>query len=158
MKPDSSTRGDRIEIGWREWLSLPGLGIPAIKAKMDTGARTSALHTVFQYVFEKNGVMKVRFGVHPLQRKKYPEIVCVADVLDRRLVRNSGGHGEERLVIRTTLALGQHKREIELTLTNRDGMLFHMLLGRTALAGGILVNPQASYRLGRSLSKTYAKM
>lgn len=146
-----------IEIGWREWLALPDLGIPAIKAKVDTGARTSALHTEFQDIFEERGVMKVRFGVQPLQRKKYPEIVCIAEVVDRRAVRDSGGHSEKRLVIRTGLSIGQHQREIELTLTNRADMLFNMLLGRTALTGGILVNPQASYRLGRSLSKIYAQ-
>jgi len=146
-----------VVVGWREWLALPELGIPAIKAKIDTGARTSALHTTFQDVYEEDGIQKIRFGVHPLQRKDEPEIVCETTVYGRRIVRDSGGHAEERNVIRTTLALGELRTEIELTLTSRTGMLFRMLLGRTAMGKEILVRPRVSYQLGRSLSKSYSQ-
>ena len=93
---------NKIIIGWREWLALPDLGIQAIKAKIDTGARTSALHTFRLESFEQGGVLKVKFGIHPLQRSKDIEINCVADVVDRRRVTSSDGQSEKRFVIRTT--------------------------------------------------------
>jgi hypothetical protein len=139
---------DTLNIGWREWLALPMLQIPAIKAKVDTGARTSALHAFFVEPFERNGMQMVRFGVHPLQKRLDLEIVCEAPVKDYRSVSDSGGHREMRYVIETEVVLGDLKKRIEMTLTNRDNMRFRMLLGRTAMAG-LSVLPNKSYLTGR---------
>src|SRR5690606_2902607 len=113
-----AAEGKRV-LGWREWLALPELGIPRIKAKVDTGARTSALHTFRVEPFEADGVARVRFWVHPLQRRETPEICCEADVQDRRLVRDSGGHEELRFVIHTVVALAGDRWSVEVTLTDR---------------------------------------
>src|SRR5210317_743538 len=135
---------ENLTIGWREWLALPELQIPAIKAKVDTGARTSALHAFFVEPFVKDGVQMVRFGVHPLQKRLDLEIACEAPVKDYRAVSDSGGHREMRYVIETDVVLGDLKKRIEMTLTNRDNMRFRMLLGRTAMAG-MSVLPDKSY-------------
>jgi hypothetical protein len=139
---------NNLTIGWREWLALPELRIPAIKAKIDTGARTSALHAFFVEPFERDGMQMVRFGVHPLQKRLDLEIVCEAPVKDYRSVSDSGGHREMRYVIETEVVLGDRKKCIEMTLTNRDNMRFRMLLGRTAMAG-MSVSPDKSYLTGR---------
>ena len=142
-------------IGWKEWIGLPDLGIPAIKAKVDTGARTSALHTFSLEEFENRGRPMVRFGIHPLQRRRDVVRFCEAPVLERRRVKDSGGHSEKRYVIQTTAAVGSIIWPIEITLTDRDAMLFRMLLGRKALEDRFLVNPGRSYLTGRSLAKSY---
>lgn len=139
---------NNFTIGWREWLALPELSIPAIKAKIDTGARTSALHAFSVEPYEENGLQMVRFGVHPLQRRLDVEILCAAPIKDFREVSDSGGHREMRYVIETDIQLGAQSRRVEMTLTNRDNMKFRMLLGRTAIAGH-LVAPDRSYLLGR---------
>jgi hypothetical protein len=143
---------NNFTIGWREWLALPELSIPAIKVKIDTGARTSALHAFSVEPYEENGLQMVRFGVHPLQRRLDVEIICAAPIKDFREVSDSGGHREMRYVIETDIQLGAQTRRVEMTLTNRDNMKFRMLLGRTALAG-ILVAPDRSYLLGRKKHK-----
>ena len=146
------------EIGWKEWVALPSLGIPAIKAKIDTGARTSALHTFKLETFRSGNQDMVRFHVHPLQNKTKIQIECIAPVLDKRLVRDSGGHVEERYVIYSDIVLGAREWPIEITLTNRDDMLFRMLLGRTAIKdGNFTVNPDKSYLTGKSLRSAYRK-
>jgi hypothetical protein len=143
-------------IGWREWVSFPELGIPGIKAKIDSGARTSALHTFALETFSEGGRRRVRFAIHPLQRRKDVELLCTADVIDERVVRDSGGHPERRLVIRSPLHLGAQQWPIEITLTNREDMLFRLLLGRSALAAAeLLVNPGSSYLGGPSLRRCY---
>ncbi len=146
------TNNQAITLGWREWLALPGLQIPAIKAKIDTGARTSALHAFFVEPFEKDNVPMVRFGVHPLQKRADLEIICEAPIKDYRPVSDSGGHREMRYVIETEFVLGALSRRIEITLTNRDNMKFRMLLGRTALKG-ITISPDKSYLMGRLKNK-----
>lgn len=143
---DSEPRG---EVGWREWLSLPELGIPAIKAKVDTGARTSCLHTFYTERFQRRGRDYVRFGVHPLQRRNDLALTCIAEVIDERMVTDSGGHRSRRAVIQTAVSLADATWPIEITLTRRDTMLFRMLLGRTAMEGRLTVNPAASYLAGK---------
>jgi hypothetical protein len=138
-------------VGWREWLSLPELGIKDIKAKIDTGARTSALHAFSVDSYQEKGIKMVRFGIHPLQKNTEFEQWCTAKVIDEREVSDSGGHRETRFVIHTPVKLGTHQWDIEITLTNRDTMKFRMLLGRTAIAGDFSVDPNASYLFGKPL-------
>lgn len=132
-------------IGWREWVGLPELGIEKIKAKVDTGARTSALHAFSLHPFIENGQKRIRFELHPLQNNTEETVTCVADVVDFRRVTDSGGHTEERYVIRTPVIIGKRTWPIEITLTERDTMLFRMLLGRSAIRRRYTVNPGRSF-------------
>lgn len=132
-------------IGWQEWVSLPLLGITHIKAKVDTGARTSALHAFSVTPFKEGNQEKVRFDIHPVQNDVSVVVTCVADVIDKRFITDSGGHREERYVIRTTLVLAGRSWPIEITLTERDTMLFRMLLGRSAIRKRYIVNPARSF-------------
>lgn len=132
-------------LGWREWVALPDLAVAAIKAKVDTGARTSALHAFRVEAFHVRGVRVARFAIHPYQRRSDIEIVCEAPVVDERMVSDSGGHRERRLVIVTQVQVGGEAWPIEMTLTNRDNMGFRMLLGRSALCGRFFVDAEMSY-------------
>jgi len=142
-----------LKLGWREWCALPDLGLPAIKAKVDTGAKTSALHTFRLEPFSENGIEYVRFWVHPLQRNDALVRECVATVKDERMVTDSGGHKELRYIIETQVRIGDKGWPIEMSLTNRDTMRFRMLLGRKAMQDNVAVLPAASYINGRLRAK-----
>lgn len=144
-------------LGWREWLALPDLGIEHIKAKVDTGARTSALHAFLVTPFQRDGSEWVHFNIHPWQRNSRDVVECEAPVKDRRIVTDSGGHREYRYVIETAIVLGPKHWMAEVTLTDRDTMQFRMLLGRTSLDGRFLVNPAASYQVGKKPGKHKTK-
>lgn len=148
---------EMTELGWREWLGFPELGIPEIKAKVDTGARTSCLHAFFVEPFERHGETWVRFGIHPRQRDTDEAIVCEARVSDQRNVRDSGGHEEQRYVIETLVTIGANEHRIEVTLTDRDTMKFRVLLGRTAVRGRYLVDSGRSYLQGKRKKRHGAK-
>lgn len=141
----TSAHRPRIVVGWREWLKLPELDIPLIKAKVDTGARTSALHAEQIRYVRRGGRRFVRFVVHPRQRSRTPEIETVAPLHDERVVRSSNGVQQLRPVIVTEVDVGGVRWPIELTLTSRDVMGFRMLLGRQALRGHAVVDPGISY-------------
>ncbi|MBD2015595.1 ATP-dependent zinc protease [Microcoleus sp. FACHB-53] len=141
-------------IGWREQLALPELGIPEVKAKIDTGARSSALHVFDLEAFQQDGRMRVRFKVHPYQRDTHRTVLAQAELIDQREVRNSGGYTQLRPVIQTLVELGEFAFPIELTLTNRDKMSFRMLLGRQAVRQRFLVDAGQSFLQSRTGRKT----
>jgi len=153
----SSERKPLPVIGWREWLTLPALGIPVIKAKVDTGARSSALHAFDVEVFVENGREMVRFNVHPFQRDNDTNVSAVAELFDRRSVRSSEGHESMRPVILTPVELMGQQWLVELTLTRRDTMGFRMLLGRQAVRRRFQVDPGRSYFGGRLQDRRKAK-
>jgi hypothetical protein len=136
---------EKIVVGWREFLSLPDLGIDTIKAKVDTGAKTSCLHAFQLEPFDKNGEAWIRFWIHPKQKDVEEVITCEAKIIDERVVRDSGGHEEKRFVIQSTIELDKQRWSVELTLTNRENMAFRMLLGRTAMTNRIIVDPTQSF-------------
>lgn len=148
---DSHASRDKPVVGWREWASLPALGLGPIKAKIDTGARTSSLHAFAIDPFSRAGRPWLRFGIHPLQQDSSQVHWCEASVVDRRWVSDSGGHRQFRYVIETVLALGERRWSVELTLADRDSMSFRLLLGRSALTGVYLVDPSRSYCLGKKV-------
>jgi hypothetical protein len=135
-------------VGWREWVSLPGVGVPWIKAKLDTGARSSALHAFD--VEELAGGDRVRFSVRPWQKSEDDVVVVECPVHDRRSVRSSSGHSEERIVVLLDVELLGRWVTAETTLSNRDQMGFRMLIGREALRQGFIVNPGESFLGGRA--------
>ncbi|HWJ67921.1 MAG TPA: RimK/LysX family protein [Nocardioides sp.] len=138
-----------VTAGWREWVRLPGLGVGHVKAKLDTGARTSALHAFDLEEFERDGVEWVRFSVHPWQRSAEDAVLVECPVHDRRMVRSSTGHAQERIVVLTDVELLGRVVTTEVTLTRRDEMGFRMLVGREALRQGFLVDSGHSYLGGR---------
>jgi len=139
----------RTLIGWREWIHLPDLLDGGwIKAKVDTGARTSALHAWDVERFDRDGTTWLRFSLHPRQHDDELVVQAEAPLIEEREVRSSNGEVELRPVVETTLALGGQRYAIELTLTKRDQMGFRMLLGRTGMARHLVVDPGSSYLLG----------
>lgn len=143
--------GEPLRVGWREWVALPQLNIRAIKAKVDTGARTSALHAFSLQRFSTDGVPHISFKIHPRRLRTDIAVQCEAAIVDERMVTDSGGHSEMRIVIATEIILGRDRHPIELTITDRDTMRYRMLLGRTAIRGRVIVDPSLSYQLGRPL-------
>lgn len=145
-------------LGWEEWLALPDLGVPAIKAKIDTGARTSALHAFHIEPFGPISAPLVRFTVHPVRRLDDIEIACAAPIVDRREVTSSNGERELRYVILTRVAIGGREWPIEVTLTNRESMSYRMLLGRQAIQEDMYVDPASSFRQPKLSAKPYRKL
>ena len=152
--PDSNTPESKINlheesplliIGWREWVSMPDLGIKRTKAKIDTGARSSSLHAFKIEPFMDDGVQRVRFQVHPIQRRDDVIIKCDAVVHDIRQIRSSSGESSERYVIRTPIAWMGQTWNVDLTLADRSLMGFRMLIGREAIRGRLLVDTGRSY-------------
>ena len=139
---------NKLIVGSEEWCSLPGLGLPAIKARVDSGAATSSLHAFNIVPFQRDGELWISFEVHPLQNDRSVVVRHEAPVLEQRSVRNTSGISENRYVIREELVLGEQRWPIELTLTNRDAMGYRMLLGREAMVGRVLVDPEGSHQLG----------
>lgn len=143
----------KIIVGNEEWCAFPDLGIPAIKARVDTGAKTSCLHAFNMKTFKRKGVVWVGFEIHPLQKNRHVCVWCEAPVVDKRLVKSSTGDSQKRHVIKTPLQIGNDCWEIEVTLTNRDSMGYRMLLGREAMNGRMLVDPAMSFCLGEVTSE-----
>lgn len=137
-------------VGWREWVSLPGAGVPWIKAKLDTGARTSSLHAFDVEEMRPGETSMVRFGIHPWQDTGEDAVVVELPVHDRRQVRSSSGHTEERIVVLMDVVLRGRVMTAEVTLTNRDEMGFRMLIGREALRQGFIVDAARSFLGGRA--------
>ena len=140
---------DRVALGWREWVRLPDFAGVDIVAKVDTGAKTCALHTFYIDDFERDGEEWIRFGLHPDRHSDRSAVHCEAKVKEKRDVTDSGGHSENRYVIDTTLVVGADIFSAEVTLTNRDNMRYRLLLGRNALRRRFFVDPARSYRLGK---------
>ncbi|KAB1864793.1 ATP-dependent zinc protease family protein [Microbacterium algeriense] len=136
--------------GWREWVSLPDLEVDWIKAKIDTGARTSSLHAFDIREFDREGEAWVRFRVKPWQDSQEDAVVVECPVHDRRAVRSSSGHAQERLVVQLRIRLVDREVLAEITLSNRDEMGFRMLIGREALRRGYIVDPARSFLGGRA--------
>jgi hypothetical protein len=132
-------------VGWREWVALPELGVPALKVKVDTGARSSSLHAFDVEEFDREGRRWLRFTIHPFQRDEQAAVVAEAALVEHRDVRSSNGDTERRPVIRTDLAIVGVRFGVELTLSRRDEMGFRMLLGRSAIRRRFLVDAARSY-------------
>ncbi|MEK8179566.1 30S ribosomal protein S6--L-glutamate ligase [Flavobacterium buctense] len=145
---------NKIILGSEEWCSFPELGIPAIKARVDSGAKTSALHAINIAPFLKDSENWVKFDINPIQNNLKTVIHCEAKLVDKRIVKSSSGFREQRYVIKTNLCIGTDTWEIEMTLTNRDSMGFRMLLGREAMSGRILVDPEQKYLLGQTSTES----
>ena len=139
---------EKATVGWREWVAFPELGIDRINAKIDSGAKTSALHAFRPQEVRIDGVDYVEFYVHPKQRHREPEIFCRAELVDKRLVTSSNGMQQNRYVVATQLAVGGRSYRIELTLTDRDEMSFRVLIGREALKRRFVIDPGKSYLMG----------
>ncbi len=140
---------EKVIVGSEEWCSFPDLGIPLIKARVDSGAKTSALHAINIAPFIKNEENWVKFDVNPIQNNVKTVIHCESKLIDKRIVKSSSGFREQRYVIGAELEIGEKKWLIEITLTNRDSMGFRMLLGREAMSGRVLVDPEQKYLLGQ---------
>lgn len=143
-------RKPKVQIGWEEWCALPELGLPAIKVKVDTGAKTSALHAYDIKSFEKDDGEYVRFKIHPLQGDNKRYVECEAKLVDRRSVTSSNGEREKRYVIETPMVFGDKSFKAQVTLTSRHKMIFRMLLGRQAMVKAkFAVDPAKSFMLGK---------
>lgn len=144
-------------VGWKEWVSLPEFGLPAIKAKVDTGAATSSIHAYNIKYVTKGGQTYVKFDIHPIQRNNKISKSCIAKLLDKRHVKSSTGDKQRRPVVLTTMRMGNYEWEIQLNLTNRDSMGMRMLIGRQALVARGMVNPSHKFLHGKVNTKKLYK-
>lgn len=144
----------RYLIGWREWITFPDFANARVKAKVDTGARTSAIHAGNITLMRQDGIDVVGFTIYPNQKDGSHAITCWAPLINNRPITNSGGRKEDRFVVRTTIGVGDHRWPIELSLTSRPSMGFRMLLGRSALKSRFLVVPDRSFLDGRQFDAT----
>ncbi len=149
---------NKVILGSEEWCSFPELGIPTIKARVDSGTKTSAMHAINIAPFIKNDANWVKFDINPIQNNIKTIIHCEAPLVDKRIVKSSSGYREHRYVIQTHLKIGDAKWPIEMTLTNRDSMGFRMLLGREAMSGRVLVDPEQKYLLGQPSPETLKEL
>lgn len=145
MADSENTTDASFTLGWEEWLSLPDLGLPALKAKVDTGARTSALHAFNIEKFGTAARPRVRFGINPIPERDDIEVICSADVIDQREITSSNGERESRIVIQTRVQFGDQSWPIEITLSDRKNMAYRMLLGRQAFPAGTIINPAEGF-------------
>lgn len=156
-----SYKNKKMIVGSEEWCSFPALGVPAIKARIDSGAKTSSIHAFNIQRFKRNGDPWVSFEVHPLQNNRRVSIRCERPIADKRSVKSSSGIAETRYVIEATIKMGKESWDVQLTLANRDSMGYRMLLGREAMSGRILVDPSLSFCLGEvsaeQLESSYGK-
>ena len=145
--PDATVQAGepKVIVGWREWVGLPQAGVEQMKAKIDTGARSSSIHAFDLEPFERDGAEWVRFSIHPWQSNDEDAVVLERPVVDERHVRSSSGNSEERLVVELEIVLARRRLTIEVTLSRRDEMGFRMLIGRETLRHGYLVDPAESY-------------
>ncbi len=156
--PDPNAPEPPFILGFEEWVALPDLGLPAIRAKVDTGARTSALHAFRIEPFGPAAAPMVRFAVHPVPGRETIEVVATAPLIDQRDVTSSNGERERRCVIAARMRIGARSWPVEITLTNRAAMSYRMLLGRQALTAGMLIDPTTSFRQPRLGYRVYGKM
>ncbi len=140
---------NKMIVGCEEWCSFLSLKIPAVKARVDSGAKTSSLHAYNIHTFKRDDQTWVSFEVHPVQRNRKTTVACEARVVDRRIVKSSSGDRERRYVISAPMQLGDNTWEVELTLTNRDSMGYRMLLGREAMINRVLIDPGESFCQGQ---------
>ncbi|MGO2356482.1 MAG: ATP-dependent zinc protease family protein [Marinomonas foliarum] len=148
----------KIVIGCEEWCTFPSLNIPAIKARVDSGAKTSSMHAINIKRFTRNDEHWVRFEVHPLQKNRKATVHCEAQLVDQRVIKSSSGDKESRPVIRVPLTLGNKTWEAEVTLTNRDTMGYRMLLGREAMNGRVLIDPEGLCLQGDKQEETLVEL
>lgn len=152
---------EKLVIGSEEWCSFPELGVPAIKARVDSGAKTSSIHAFNIQTFRRDSVTWVSFEIHPIQNDRRTVIRCEKPIIDKRLVKSSSGISETRFVISAPIKIGDNVWDIELTLANRDSMGFRMLLGREAMSGRLIVDPSVACTLGEvsddTLKEYYGK-
>ncbi len=149
---------NKLILGSEEWCSFPALGIPTIKARVDSGAKTSALHALNIQPFTREGENWVKFDINPIQNNQKTILHCEALLVDKRIVKSSSGFREKRFVIQTLLKIGDANWPIQMTLTNRDSMGFRMLLGREAMSGRVLVDPERKYVLGQPSAENIHEM
>jgi len=149
---------NKIIVGSAEWCAFPNLAIPAIRAKVDSGAKTSCIHTSNIHQFKKDDIPWVSFDVHPVQKDCNIAVRCEAPIVDKRDIKSSNGTIENRIVIKTHMTLNNENWEIELSLTNRDTMGYRMLLGREAMKGRILIDPGVKNNLAKVSKKKLAKL
>ncbi|NQU60641.1 MAG: 30S ribosomal protein S6--L-glutamate ligase [Rhodospirillales bacterium] len=147
-----------LVFGWEEWVELPGLGLPAVRAKIDTGARSSSIHAFMIEPYGRAGKPRVRFGVHPVPERPDIVVFCSAELVDQREITSSNGEIELRYIVRTPLRIGGQEWPVEISLTNRESMQYRMLIGRTALLDTIIVDPNLSCAQGQLSPDLYDKL